>query len=195
MKMHKHLRKEDTTYRKNILPQSSVLSNTLRHTGAIRFLPVQEQNEAAGQGDGDHDVAQDGVRDEAGEFRAEKGADGKARQRLEEDGYIHESGGEVTKAAGNGDGEDNHHGGADGVIEGDAKEQHEANLDESGGADAKGAGEKAGDEADEDGADDEGTSHGGGLIAGDIIGDEGGVKELEIEKRRRGEQDNGEGGR
>ena len=61
MKMHKHLRKEDTTYRKNILPQSSVLSNTLRHTGAIRFLPVQEQNEAAGQGDGDHDVAQDGV--------------------------------------------------------------------------------------------------------------------------------------
>ena len=44
--------------------------------------PAQEQKEAAGEGDGDHDAAEDGEGDEAGEFRADESTGGKSGQRF-----------------------------------------------------------------------------------------------------------------
>ena len=80
----------------------------------------------------------------------EPGADCLAGEGLDEDPEVQMAGEEVAQATGGGHGEDDHHTGADGFQEGDAEQHHQGDLDEGGGADAKGPGEEAVDHAGDD---------------------------------------------
>ena len=104
----------------------------------------QQHNPAAYGGEGHDGGFQQGERCQVGHFGANPCAYGKARQGLEEYPHVQMAACQVAQAAGGGNGEDNHHAGADGLEEGHAEDDHEGNLYVGCRADTEGACQKAG---------------------------------------------------
>ena len=107
----------------------------------------EEHNTAAYGGEGHDGCFQQRERGQVCHFGADPGAHGKSCQGLEENPEVQMAADKVAKAAGGGDGEDNHHAGADGLEKGYAEDDHEGNLYVGRGADTEGAGQEAGDYA------------------------------------------------
>ena len=104
----------------------------------------EEHNPAAYGGKGHNGGLQQGKGGQVGHFRTHPGAHGEAGQSLEEYPHIQMAACQVAQTAGGGNGEDNHHAGADGLEKGHAEDNHEGYLDVSRCADAEGACQKSG---------------------------------------------------
>ena len=107
----------------------------------------EEHNPAAYGGKGHDGSLQQGKGCQVGHFGPHPGAHGEAGQGLEKYPHIQMTACQVAQAAGGGDGEDDHHAGADGLEKGYAEDDHEGNLYVGRGADTEGAGQEAGDYA------------------------------------------------
>ena len=77
------------------------------------------------------------------QFGADPGAHGKSCQYLEENPEVQMAADKVAQAAGGGDGEDDHHAGADGLEKGHTEDDHEGYLYVGRGADTEGACQKS----------------------------------------------------
>lgn len=109
------------------------------------------------------------------------GADTQAQQGLDENPQVQAAVEQVTQPAGGGNEQDNHHAGPDGVEQGNAEDDHQGQLNESGCADAEGTGQETDDEACNDAIDIELPARQGRRPHGKIMGarhpDRGGRRE------------------
>lgn len=105
------------------------------------------------------------------------------------------SAGQITQAARCGDGQDDHHGSTDSVIEGDSEKHHQADLDKSSGPDAKSPGEEACQQPDGTTAQIKYSAGCRAFIPVDIIGNQIPAEKLQIQQRSGQQQHGGRGRR
>lgn len=111
------------------------------------------------------------------------GTDAQAQQGLDENPQVQAAVEQVAQAAGSRNRQDDHHAGPDSVEQGNAEDDHQGQLDEGRGTDAKGTGQKADDEAGNDAVDIELLSRQGCRPHGKVPGQPGVLVEADIENQ------------
>lgn len=164
-----------------------------RASSLFCFSVEEQQDDAAGGRHADDAEFEQRQRREVRRLRAEPGADHEAEQRLEEEHWREVAAQEVAEAAGRGDGDDDHHAGADSLQERHAEDDHECELDERGGADAERGGEKADEDACDAAVDVEAAPREERLAHGKMTCEPCALVDAQVEERG-GEEHHGGGG-